>query len=664
METEKPEEKEELKIDHWYDRITDSEKVMKREFKPKYDLARKRLRSEYKATLRATNPSHKTVNLVYAIGNSFVNSVMFKNPEINFTARDDAEWEQVENTEVKVNDFLKDKKAKKTAKRIVWDAFLGGFGCRYVDFEYEDYETEEPIMVRSGVDPMTGQPMMIPAVDAQGNPKFKRVITKNQPVFKRVRPDLVRFPKGFDFDNADESPWLGFDLVQPIEEVQNNVGFDEAVRKEIKGSAYESASDKDNKTQKDGQGKDKYTRTHYVFMKPEFPGDTYKLLVLSSEHKTKALKLEEFDKGQIGYPVKFLYFNPLDDDCSYPNGDPWLIESQLQAVDDYFNRLHNHVKRSNPKWVGDKRHIPQETLQQLKSNDDLEWVLTEPKNGVPVDRIFTSLQHPPVHSDNHIFYELNESLLNRIAPKSGLSQGESTKDVKTAKEAGIIAAGETIDIEARVDELREFFIDLALDLAGLFHRNMQGETEVRIEKENGDKLNRQVTKDQMSTNFAKVDVNVDSMQAPNKEVYRRQLLDMLAVLKEIEPAMAKKDKAVDIEFFLPKILSNFGVNNAEKAVIKLNLRNPNKEHEDAVFKAIPLEIQDGEDLAAHAQEHFDLLQDQGRLAQYEALRPGFAGALDIHFKDTAKELQAQQKQTSKPGVSGARDPQATEMSRV
>lgn len=544
-------------IAKWFKRIKSAESYMTADFKPRYDLARKRLRSELSiVSAKGGRPSHESVNLLYAIGNSYINSVIFKNPDVNFTARIEEERELVENTEIKVNECLKDKKAKRTMRRIAWDAFLGGFGAYYADYEYSDYETGEPLLDGLGA----------PVLNPEGQPIMKRIVLKNTPVVKRLRPDLVRIPRGFDFDEAQESPFIAFDLLVPVEDVKRDKAFDPAVAAQIKGKPYEALSDQAKRSQKQNNDDVLYARLHYIFIKPEFDGDGHKLLVLSDEVKTQALEYQPFEKGQKGYPIKFLYHNPLDDDISYPCGDAWLSESQFRAVDDYWVRLCRHVKKSNPKWLYDQNVIDPKTLQKLKSNDDLEYVGIKLKDRGISDAV-APVEHPKINQDNDKFLEYSESILNRVAPRSSISLGDAA-DSKTATEAQLIQGGENIDIDARIDDIRELFIDLAKDLAGLYAQNLQGMTSVRGKDENGIEFSRQVGKEGFSTNFD-VDIDVMSLQAPNREVHRKQFMDMMGLLNVFEPALNRIGKTVDPLFFLPRILDTFGVKNAENAIIDL-----------------------------------------------------------------------------------------------
>lgn len=649
-------------IETWFSRLQYSEKYMKDHFFSKMDLARKRLRSElYRETQGKGLPTHKQVNLVYSIGTSFVNSVIFKNPDVNLTARDDNETEQVENTEIKINDFLKDKKVKKTVQRAIWDAYLGGFGAFYTDYEYQDQQSEEPALDDAG------RPMMESSVDEVGNPVEnalkQRNVLMNGLSIQRIRPDLLRFPRGFDFDNAQESPWLGFDVLLPLEEVQQNENFDEEVRSKLIGSSFDSLSDTSEKRSNSKSSSDdlKWVKLSYVFQRPNGYSNAMKLMILCSEYKDKELFAGPYDKGHVGYPLKFIYFNPLDDDCSYPNGDPWIWESQLSAVDRWWKTLFNHCKRINPKIICDKNRVTTQDIQKLKSSEDLEYASIDAK-GQPLETAFHQFEHSPVHQDVNLLYQSARELLSEISPKSGQSRGTQDSNTDTATAAKIVQFNESIDIDARIDSVRELFIDLVLDMAGILEKSFVGTTDIKGTLSNGTEIMRTVDRTGFTSKI-NVDVDVQSMQSNNREVYRRQLIDAVATLKSFSQDLARKGKAIDGEFFAEKIADSFGIRNIDKAFIDLNIRNAAKEEKEFVFGRVPFQVQDGENYEEHLMDHFQTYNDPLQMQTFEKLMPGFAETLGNHILETQQALKSQKQSDPKPKnpVSGERDPMATEL---
>lgn len=574
---EQPQEK--MNLSKWVTRFKQSEKIMKAEFKWKYMIAKARLRAEQEIKHRNTKKmTHEQVNLVQSIGNSYVNSVYFKAPNCNLTAREEVDHERIENTEIKVNDWLKDTKIKKTVRRNIWDAYLGGFGARFIDHEYEDVEDQENIVVpgqEAQIDPMSGQ-MVSEAVP----PQFGRIVLKNEIVMHRVRPDLVRFPKGFDFDNYQDSSWIGFDIIHPIDYVKNNQVWDEAVREKVEGEKYSKLSDSEKQQDSDEtDADDLYAKISYVFEKPASAMEPFKLLVFCHKYTDAPLQYMDYDKGHIGYPIKFLYHNPLDDDKNYPNGDCWNMESQLSAVDTYWKKMVRHVERSNPKRVYDSGVISQQEAQKLKGNNDNEWVGITNRNKVPIPNLVMDLQAPQVHPDTSLLFQTARQLISEISPKSGLTRGAADAKPDTATEAKIMATGEVIDIEARIDDIRDYIVDIVLDVAGILEKSIEAPMPIRRELPDGSMQFGEVNKDGFTSKI-NVDVEVESMQAQNKDVYRRQLLDSLQFLTQFEPVMNKPTidpvtgqlrpgKTLDPQFWLERIMETMNIRNVEKGIVDL-----------------------------------------------------------------------------------------------
>jgi len=568
-----------VNIDELVKKFTASEKLMKREFRAKYQLAKNRLRADMDVRNRGGRKmTHENVNLVQSIGQNFVNSVYFKAPNCNLTAREDVEHEKVENTEIKTNDWLKDNKVKKVIKRCLWDAYLGGFGARFIDYEYQDFESENVIGYKkiAQPDPLSGQMM---EVDDPNQPIRQRIVLKNDIVLKRIRPDLVRFPKGFDFDNYQDAQWLGFDVITPISEVKTNENWDAVIREKIKGERFTKLSDKDSTASDDSD--ELYAKISYYFEKPKTEMENLKLIVFCSTLTDAPLQETEFDKGQVGYPLKFIYFNPLDDDISYPNGDCWNFESQLAAVDIWWRKMVKHVERSNPKTIYDSGAISTTEIGKVKSNDDLEFAGVTNKQQKDLRSLFFEMQRAPVHPDVSRLYEVARQMISEISPKSGLSRGATDAEVDTATEAKIIQTGEIIDIEARIDDVKEFIVDIVLDVAGILEK-IQYPVYItkKIEAPKLDPMTGQPVGTEEVDDIQKVgaegftskinaDVDVESMQSQNKDVFRRQLLDALKFLVNFEPIMNKVGKTLNPLFWLERVMETMNIRNVEKGVMDL-----------------------------------------------------------------------------------------------
>ena len=582
--TEEP-QKNKINLDDWIKKFKASEKIMKAQFKHKWQVARQRIRAEYDVKHRNSKKmTHQNVPLAYSIGQSFVSSVYFKAPNCSLTAREETNHDTVENTEVKVNDWLADNKVKKVVRRNIWDSYASGIGARFIDYEYDDREDQNNVIdpgspeIPEQLDPSG---VIIPAQSAVA-PTFGRTVLKNEITIQRIRPDLVRFPKGFDFDNYQDSPWIGFDIITPIDEVKNSKDWDQSVASEIEGEKYDKLSDTD-KTSTQDDDDTLYAKISYVFQKPASPLEPFKLLVFCHKYNAAPLLFEDFDKGHVGYPIKFIYFNPLDDDCSYPNGDVWNFESMLQAVDTWWRKMCGHVEKSNPKRIYDSGSVSKQEVQNLKSNNDLEWVGVENKERRNLSEVVQTFEAAAVHPDVSRFYEVARQLLSEVSPRSGMSRGAEDQKVDTATEAKIINTGEIIDIEARIDVVRDYIIDIVLDVAGILEKSLQ--STIPVKREFPDEMGKPV--EQITqvgadgfTSKINVDVDVESMQAQNKDVFRRQLLDALKFLVSFEPVMNKPSidpetgivrpgKTLDPLFWLERIMETMNIRNVEKGIVDL-----------------------------------------------------------------------------------------------
>lgn len=584
MSEDDTEEKQEIKCAAYAKKFKASEELMKSDFLPKYRLAKSRLRAEHEVKGRGTRKlTHEQVNLVYSIGTNFVNSVYFKTPNVNFTARDYNQHDNVENTEKKTNDWLKDKRVKSVVKRSIWDAFNGGFGAVYTDYEYDDMDDDtRPVMRTETVIGEDGIPVtqQIPETGEDGQALFERIVLRNDITIQRIRPDLVRFPRGFDFDNAGDSPWIGFDLILPIDEVKNNADWDEEARIKIEGSRYEKISMVDERGTSKGQDEDLYAKVSYCFIRPDYPDfQPYKLLIFSCDYDEKPLKVMEFKKGHKGYPIKFIYFNPLDDDCPYPNGDPWNIESQLNAVDEWWKKLFRHIRRSNPKIIYDSGSLTTQEAQKLKSNNDNEVVGISNKQQRDLRALITELNSTQVNPDLHRLWEVARQLLDQIAPRTSASQGMS--NAGTATEAKIEHSGEMIDIDARIDDVKTLLEDICRDVAGILENIAAPVSAPVVMQDQGGKKTtsyQDLPAERFSSN-AEIDIDVESMQSQNKDVVRRQLIDAMGLFTKLAPLMEKPTidehgqmvppKTLYIPFWIEQLMDTMNIRNIEKGFVDL-----------------------------------------------------------------------------------------------
>jgi len=550
-----------------------SETLMRSEFLPFYELANSRVRAEKDVIGRGTKKlTHEQVSITYSIGNNFVNSVYFKSPNCNLTAREEVDNLKIENTEIAVNDWLKDNKVKKVVKSVIWDAFKGGFGAVFVDYEYDDVEDQSNIIQPAVIDPVSGQEI--------SPPKFGRIPLKNEITIQRIRPDLIRFPRGFSFSNYQESPWIGFDLIIPIESVKSNESWDKDVRDRLDGERYEKLSEartQRNINSKAESEEDLYVKINYCFIRPSNPKfEPFKLVAFCEKYDEKPLSVTDFKKGHVGYPIRFIYFNPLDDDNPYPKGDAWMFESQLNAVDDWWRKVVRHVRRSNPKFLYDKGAITDQEAGKLKANNDNEFVGLANTERRDLRMLVSELNSPMSHPDLDKLWEVARQLISEIAPKSSLSSGAG-KSTDSATEAKIMEAGEMIDIDARIDDVKDFIIDIVLDVAGILSSSLAAPMTIRrdnpafADNQSAPKYLFDEVGSEGFTNNINADVDVESMQSRNKDVIRRQLIDTLGLFQQLAPFFQAIGVQPDPVWWIQRIMETSNIRNIDKGFINVQI---------------------------------------------------------------------------------------------
>lgn len=542
-----------------------SRKLMKSDFYPKYQLAKARLKAELEVKGRGTRRlTHEQVNLVHSIGVNFVNSVYFKSPYANFTARENEDHKKVENTEVAFNDWIKDNKVKTVVKRVIWDAYLGGMGAVFIDYEYDDVENENaPIMGQVETINEMGQAVIeeVQETDEQGNPLFERIELKNEITIQRIRPDLLRFPDGFDVFNYQESPWLGFECIHDIDFIKTNEAWDKEAREKIEGQSYSKLASSHEKKNETKGSESKYALICYKIEKPKNALGSYKMTIFHTDCE-KPLQVVDFNKGHVGYPMHFLAFNPTDDESPYPNGDPWNFESQSNAVDEWWRKMVGHVKRSNAKIIYDSGAVEAPEAQKLKSNNDNEVVGLKNVQKRNLRDLVHAMDMPVVNPDFHRLYETARQMISEISPRSAISRGAEDAKTDTATEAKIMQAGEMIDTDARIDDVAEFIKCIALDVAGILQDSYIGTMNLRKEDDSGDAYYEDSI-DGFTRNI-NIDVDVESMQSQNKDVLRKHLLEALQLIGNLNPLIMQSGKQIEPLWWLERLMDTMNIRNIEK----------------------------------------------------------------------------------------------------
>lgn len=557
-----------VKVSDWKKKFAASEKVMKRDFLPKYQLACNRVRAEHDVKGRNTKKlTHEQVNMALSIGTSFVNSVYFKSPSVSGQGTEQGDIHKVADTVTACNDWLQQSLAKKVFRRAAgWDAFKGGLGAVFVDYEYDDVPSDQQVGVQpdpsGAIDPQTGQPAMVP--------QMGRTVLKNEITIQRIRPDLLRFPKGFDLDNYQEAPWLGFDVIMPLEDVKSNEKWDENVRTEIKGEAYDKLSNENkmNKSTGSGDSEDLYAKISYCFKKGANKLEPLMMLVFCAASDSAPLEYVPFDKGHKGYPIHPVYYNPLDDEVSYPNGDVWNIESQLNAIDEWWKQFFNHVKRSKPKFVYDSGSVTPQEVARLKSNEDNGWIGLKNPQKTDLRALFADLQTAELNKDLTSLFTIARQIMSEVAPKSNQSRGDG-KEVDTATQAKIIEMQDGLDVEARIDDVAGLVKAVIIDVAGILEKSLAAPITVsndQPDQEGQPQASRELPPGSFTSKILWT-VDRDSLQSNNRDLIRRHLMEAMKVIADWKIFFDLAGIMPDPKFWTEKLMETMAVRNIDKGFI-------------------------------------------------------------------------------------------------
>jgi hypothetical protein len=225
-----------------------------------------------------------------------------------------------------------------------------------------------------------------------------------------------------------------------------------------------------------------------------------------------------------------------------------------------------HVEKSNPKRVYTSGEVSQQEVQKLKSNNDLEWVGLTNKSKLPLQNLIMDLNAPTVNPDANGLFQVAQNLISQIAPKTGISTGNQEAKKETATAAKIEQMGEVIDIEARIDDIKDSIIDDILDVAGILEKSMIAPVTIMSKYVDDLGQETQYPKQVDNTGFTSkinADVDVESMQAQNKDVMRRQLLDALGLFNSLKPFFDAIGRQPNPEWWIEQLMDTMNIRNIE-----------------------------------------------------------------------------------------------------
>jgi hypothetical protein len=137
----------------------------------------------------------------------------------------------------------------------------------------------------------------------------------------------------------------------------------------------------------------------------------------------------------------------------------------------------------------------------------------------------------------------------------------------------MMASGEMIDIDARIDDVKEFIKKIVLDVAGIMSNALAAPIPLKRELEDGSEQFEEVGSEGF-TDKINADVDVESMQSQNKDVVRRQLLDLLGVFQKLAPFFQQIGETPDPKWWIERIMETSNIRNVEKGFRPIQLPQP------------------------------------------------------------------------------------------
>jgi len=218
----------------WLSRCRTSNKIHRKQIVPKWNTAKARYDGDLASEMGKRNRlQHQDVNFLFKDIEDFNSSLYFKNPEIDLISRDTQDEQKIrniENLQQLVNDDIKDDESLKAKIRAsLVDEALSSLGVVYIDY---DYRTKEVLDENGEGVPVDG------VTDEIGQPLIQQEEIEQKVNLVKLRPDNVIRPPYQMLYNYQDSPYLGFVDIVPLESVKMDQTLDPAVVEKLKGKEY------------------------------------------------------------------------------------------------------------------------------------------------------------------------------------------------------------------------------------------------------------------------------------------------------------------------------------------------------------------------------------------------------------------------------------------
>jgi len=675
QENKQPLKKPDLSPDEvrkWLSRFKFVLSYHRKEIYPKYRQAKRRYNSEIgysnvhslssSAKMRV---NHNDINLLYKDVKEFIASIFFRNPEIDLTARNDKDPQEVagvENLQQVVNDDISDRESelKNIFRSSLVDENLSSMAAIYIDYDYQQKPTGEPLTDENGQPVMddSGQPMMIP-----------QVIT-DQVMITKIRPENIIRPTYITFWNHKQAPYLGYCDIVSLETLKNDPTLDQELVKQIKGASYKSLIDaelRDNEKEKNELRDDMLHAKVYVGFIRGSDDTPIKRLVLSDDPalEGKYLDYSDWDKGHgyddRGFPIHILQLNDAADSF-VPPSEAWILEPILQIIDNIFSKLNRHIKKASTRYLvkTGQSGMEKAEIEKWIRNSDLEVLGVENlPPGIDVRTVVNQIVDQPLSQDHEAMLALARQIFDNLSRRPSFSQPSIINQKKTATESENIQQTDSTENGDYIDKFKDFLKDIFYDWAKLRQRNMQKPKDLTIvDKFTGEKISRPgVTADSLQGKF-KADIDVTSFLPPNKALKRQQVREIVGDMATILPPILKQTgQMLNGQKVLQLYTQNLDMRNTSDLTIPVPIREIDQQVTDYAVHGVPMNPNELGDDEKSLNRLAQIFSDDKLMATFEQTAPGISGQ-GSPLIGMLEELQArvEAKKSGKPMKSPAKSP--------
>lgn len=660
----------------WLNRFKTANKNHRKAIWPKYRQAKKRYNSEIgyagiAANLNTAKIKHNDINLIKKTANDFIGSIFFRNPEINLEPqndKDENEARNVSNLSQSVNDDIKDRdqEIKSKLRSTLLDEYLGSMGAIYIDYDYRDKETDQPVMAPQQVPDESGAMTMqhAPVIDpTTQQPIMQREIVRQKIRFEKILIENLFYPNDIHFYDYKEGTFLGFVDIVTLESLKNDQSLDQALVGKITGKEYKALLDvelRDKNADKKTDDGVLHARIYRGFIK----GDDnlpLKQLVICDDPDTESTPLcyEDFDKGHghddRGYPIHILQLNDACDGF-IPPSEAFVHEPLLQMIDYIYEKINKHVRRSSTKTfirVG-AGGLEKGDLDKLVRNNNQEYIgVDKLTQGTPLESIIKQIVDQPLSVDHQQIFEIAKQMYDQISRQPAFSKAEVLNKKKTATESEAIQSTDNTQNGDYVDKFSDFLKGIFFDWAKLKQRNFQGTMDLSVKNNitGGNDPRPDLTKDNLQGDFH-ANIEISSFLPEDKALRRQQVKEIIQdATVFLNPLLAPQGLRLNPHKLTEKYLENADIRDSADLFIPVVMRPIDQQLNEFAFKNIPMNPNHlGGDYQKSLQRLQQIFGDDQLMAPYEAAKPGIGTAQNSPLIQYMQMLVQMSQQEQQPGA--------------